>query len=193
MRTAKGGHFYCAGCAIHANRIYELDHAFRCQSRTLEERRQSILRGPISRRYSLALHPSPSGSLSKTQLQQELRGRNLRVADDNTTKSAIQKALTSDLRGQKRVPALLYCSPESSLKHLNLEDYEVLPCEPMHDIAGHIGNVLQELPHHLTPEQSQSGQRCALIVASSKIRQKDPMKVQQLLNTLVEMQEHCIS
>ena len=96
----RGGHFYCAVCAIHANRIYELDHAFRCQSRTLEERRQSILRGPISRRYSLALHPSPSGSLSKAQLQQELRGRNLRVADD-TTKSAIQKALILTCEGKR--------------------------------------------------------------------------------------------
>lgn len=201
----RGGYFYCAGCAIHANRIHELDHAFRCPSITLEERQQSILRGPISRKYSLALRPNPCDNLTKAELEQEIRGRKLTVGT-STTKSAMQKALVSDLRGKKRVPALLYCSPESSLENLNIEDYEVLPCEPMHDMAGHIGNILQELPHHLPPEQAQllrestklategkdkkraCDQRCSIIVASSQMRQKASLKVQQLLNTLVEMQ-----
>ena len=76
----------------------------------------------------------------------------------------------------------------------------------MHDIAGHIGKVLQELPHHLPTEKSKllresiqlategkdkkraCDQCCAIIVGSSQMRQKAPLKVQQLLNTLVEVQ-----
>ena len=43
-----------------------------------------------------------------------------------------------------RVPALLYNNPNANLESLNLGGYEVLPCEPMHDISHHI-----ELPAHI--------------------------------------------
>lgn len=105
-----------------------------------------MLHGSISRKYSLALHPNPCSNLSKAELEQETRGRYLTVT--NNLKSTLQQALSSDLRGEQRVPALLFSSSESSPGE-SLTLYEVFACEPMHDIAGHIGNVLQELPHHL--------------------------------------------
>ena len=111
-----GGYFYCAGCVIHANRIYELYHTFRCRSVTLEERKQYVLHGSISRKYSLALHPNPCSNLSKAELEQETRGRYLTVT--NNLKSTLQQALSSDLRGEQRVPALLFSSSESSLESL---------------------------------------------------------------------------
>ena len=37
-------------------------------------------------------------------------------------------------------------SPESTLGDLNLQDYEVLPFEPLHDLKGYLGSVLRKLP-----------------------------------------------
>jgi len=201
----RGGHYFCSGCAIYDDRIYELDYAFGCQSFTIQERQKSILDGPVTRRNSLLLKPNPCKNLSKNELQQEARARNLKY--DGNLKSTLQQVFVNDLHGQKRVPALLYSTPQASLESLNIESYEVLTCEPMHDLAGHIANILQELPHHLTEEASAllketitlaiggrdkkraCDQRYSIIAASSQMRRKVPLKVQQLLDTLVEMQD----
>ena len=51
-----------------------------------------------------------------------------------------------DLRkGIVNVPALLQGTPEASLKSLGLEIYEIAPTEPLHDIKGHISNLIEEL------------------------------------------------
>ena len=42
--------------------------------------------------------------------------------------------------------SLLMFSPESALGDLNLQDYEVLPFEPLHDLKGYLGSVLRKLP-----------------------------------------------
>ncbi|KAK3696832.1 hypothetical protein QZH41_002382 [Actinostola sp. cb2023] len=42
----RGGHYYCSGCAIHQDRTYELDHAFRCPPVTFKERQEFVLQGP---------------------------------------------------------------------------------------------------------------------------------------------------
>ena len=61
----RGGHYFCAaGCGVHADRIYELDHTFRCRVANYEERRNTVLKGPIGRRLSFALHPRPLQNLN---------------------------------------------------------------------------------------------------------------------------------
>ena len=60
--------------------------------------------------------------------------------------------LTDLLKGAQRVPTLLLHSPQQPLSDLNLENYNVLECEPLHDIKGHIQNVLSVLPEILDKE-----------------------------------------
>ena len=50
------------------------------------------------------------------------------------------------LCGVQRVPSLLMFSPECALGDLNLQDYEVIPFEPLHDLKGYLGSVLRKLP-----------------------------------------------
>ena len=50
------------------------------------------------------------------------------------------------LCGVQRVPSLLMFSPERALGDLNLQDYEVLPFEPLHNLKGYLGSVLGKLP-----------------------------------------------
>ena len=50
------------------------------------------------------------------------------------------------LKGAQRIPTLLTLNPPQTLKALNLEHYEVLDCEPLHDFIGHGYNLLKEIP-----------------------------------------------
>ena len=54
------------------------------------------------------------------------------------------------MHGMQRIPALCVNKPFSGLHELNLADYEVLSCETLHDIAGHIKKLFTELPQSLT-------------------------------------------
>lgn len=58
------------------------------------------------------------------------------------------------MRGVQRVPTLLLFNPIQQLQQLNLEKYAALDCEPLHDLKGHLGNLLKELPYIL-PENLQ--------------------------------------
>ena len=58
----------------------------------------------------------------------------------------MENNLTNELQGVQRVPALLFENPTKDLKDINIEDYEIIVCEPMHDVSKHIDNVLAELP-----------------------------------------------
>ena len=43
-------------------------------------------------------------------------------------------------------------NPSQPLSELNLESYTVLDSEPLHDLKGHLINLLTELPHILSGE-----------------------------------------
>ena len=53
------------------------------------------------------------------------------------------------LKGAQRVPTILIIDPSQSLVDLNLSHYAVLDSEPLHDLKGHLINLLTELPYVL--------------------------------------------
>ena len=70
------------------------------------------------------------------------------ILDTSMTKPVLQEMLEQLLRGVASVPALLLTNPTQSLSSLNIDKYEVVTSEPLHDLKGHI-NLLTELPHIL--------------------------------------------
>ena len=68
------------------------------------------------------------------------------------SKASLQKKLEKALHGMQRLPSLLFSCPQEELNNVNLGRYELL-MEPMHDIANHIKNVFQEIPHHFSDER----------------------------------------
>ena len=64
------------------------------------------------------------------------------------------------MKGIQRAPALLV--PNIGNVDI-LNGYEILGNEPMHDIAGHWKNLLEEIPHHLPKEQKQLFQNISMI------------------------------
>ena len=109
------------------------------------------------------------------------------------------------LGGVQRVPALLFGRPHQPLEEVNLERYEVCPCEPLHDVKGHIKNILTELPKHLHPgepkefvkareivfedKQQYRGYeyRKAILIIANYLDGKVREKVQFLFNSLAEI------
>lgn len=79
---------------------------------------------------------------------------------DGDKKEDYQKALTTELAGQCRVPALLFHAPRTPIEDLGLSNYEILPCEPMHYLSNHITNLLEELPNHVTEDVASVLQEC---------------------------------
>ena len=202
----KGGNYFCSGCAIHASMVDDIDHALNCKLQSLQSKRDAILKGAVARRNSLAFKIKPLKGLSKGEIEEELTSR--KVYDDGT-KAELQGALDEQLCGKQRVPALLFSRPGASLESLNLSKYEILPCEPLHDIGHHIENVLTELPHHLSEDEANVinesiklslgkkeskraiDYRIALVQTTAMAHQSNIVSERPLalLDTLVQMQE----
>lgn len=50
-------------------------------------------------------------------------------------------------------PAALMCDdPTKSANDISIQDYEVLFCEPLHDITNVVQNIITELPFHVPKE-----------------------------------------
>ena len=106
------------------------------------------------------------------------------------------------------MPSLLINNPTQPLSELNLQDYTILDCEPLHDLKGHLGHLLSELPSkvdqslstdikevlhvHLERKETKRGgdYRIAIIHLLALLRQKSPPpKILQLIETAVTISE----
>ena len=86
----------------------------------------------------------PFERLTNNQLKEELRAQE--IYDFGSTKTDTRQSLNEALRGVQRVPSLLLNSPMENIRTLNLENYTILECEPLHDLKGHLSNVFKILP-----------------------------------------------
>ena len=54
-------------------------------------------------------------------------------------RTELEKQLTELQKGHSNFPALLQPSPQTPLASTNLNQYEVFPTEPLHDLKGNFG------------------------------------------------------
>ena len=141
--------------------------------------------------------------MTKQNLIRELNARSIYDGE----KKELEEILKTELHGVQRVPALLFPNPSENLESINCANYEILGFEPLHDIGKHIENLFTELPDHLPSIKASKlktvldlcigaketkrtiDYRCAMIVVSNNLRGSVNSMVQQLLDTLVEIQE----
>ena len=86
----------------------------------------------------------PFERLTSDQLKEELRARE--IYDFGSTKADTRQKLNEALKGIQRVPSLLLHCPTENIQRLNLQNYTILECEPLHDLKRHLSNVLELLP-----------------------------------------------
>ena len=200
----EGGHFFC-NCGCHALMIDDLAHTQGCPLYSIQERVDIVMKhGTVCRRKTLKGKTKPLAGLSRPDLEQELAARGIY---DGKTKQDLQRLL-EEMHAIQRLPALLVCKPKAPLNELHLENYEILPVEPIHDVGHHIENLLLELPHHLSTTEKQAMQesiascmgtketergcdyRETLIKMTSYLQQKKLLtdKPMEALETLTELQ-----
>ena len=68
------------------------------------------------------------------------------------------------------MPALLLTHPTQNLSEIHLDKYEVVASEPLHDIKGHIINIITELPHIL-PEGN-AATKCTHLITNCLSKEK---------------------
>lgn len=90
----------------------------------------------------------PFEGLKVDELRSEFRAR--KMTPNGRTKADLERELTMLRKGIQRFPALLQVFPEKPLKDVHLDQYEISPCEPLHDIKGHMTNIFEEIPKHVT-------------------------------------------
>ena len=137
----KGGNYFCSTCEVNSFMTDDLAHVLNCKVVTLEERQKSIMSGKISLRNSMDQKTKPLSVLKKHELEQELASRGIY---DDGRKDELQILLNKEMRGKQRVPVLLFNNPQARLSKLCLQEYEILPCEPLHDVGHHIENVFTD-------------------------------------------------
>ena len=85
--------------------------------------------------------------MSKDELHEELTQRGIDY--DCVNKKDLEKLLIKEMEGIQRVPSLIFSCPSTDLDDIFLENYEIIGCEPLHDIMNEIKNLLNEIPHHV--------------------------------------------
>ncbi|CAC5389542.1 unnamed protein product [Mytilus coruscus] len=142
----RGGNFSCL-CGVHSKEHMNLECCFKRTPSDLEDRRAVFLKGESLVKIKQG-NINPFQNLTKDELIEELECRGFDTFRLKT-KARLQEEMSDLLHGISRPPALLLHYPEKSLTESNISCYEVLPCEPLHDISNVVQNIIQELPHHV--------------------------------------------
>ena len=167
----KGGHYFCPSCDVHSSFTDNISYSYQLALHSLEDIRQMVLQENIGKERSMKKVTCPFENLNADDLRKELSKRKVDFKGKSTKKD-LYPMLKLTLKGNKRVLILSFYNPSADLEHLNLSFYEVAMVEPMHDIAGHIENILTELPHHMHPKAKELFVKSFSICKAEKERRR---------------------
>ena len=100
------------------------------------------------------------------------------------------------------------CQPETTTEELLLNSYEILPCEPLHDVKGHLNNLYEKIVYHAENKEEKIllqntighvmgdnsckrgvDYRVSLIQLVVMLRNKINEQIYDILDTMCEIQE----
>lgn len=202
----KGGHYFCYGCKLHAECSSSLVHTYKLKAISLQDRIDLIHKSPSSTQRLRNGNTKVLENLDKAGVIDELHQRKINFCSSTPLKDLREK-LTSEMHGVQRLPAIMFGRTDQTLKELNLESYEILCNEPLHDVSNHIKNIYEELPRHLGEDKknvsdmihasfnnkeakNSADHRKSLLVVTNWFSKHLPNSFGYgLLQTLAEMQE----
>ena len=160
--TQIGGTYKCGGCGCKDTMMDDQAHALRCNLWSVRDLQNIAVSGTFGKQPNIL---KPFDQLLVAQLKQELLAR--KHYDINHKKPELRAILVDILKGVQRVPSLMLLDPSQPISHLNLDEYAILDSEPLHDLKGHILNLLSELPYIL-PESVKDECQTRINLCTSK-------------------------
>lgn len=161
----RGGNFSCI-CGVATSDHTNLQCCWNITPMSLDDRQDVLKQGILWKRI-MSGNLNPFQNLKKSDIVEELEARHLETAEK--TKQELQNELSEVLHGICRPPALLLKSTTESTKDIHISDYEVLACEPLHDITNVIQHLIEELPYHVdNPQTKQELEKFALNTIGEK-------------------------
>ena len=120
----KIGKFYSSvGCQTHSSRYQEIAYSFRSSHVTLTDRQKFLMEGEAWKHTQFK--PKTELNARGVPFKAKKKGGFAREVD----------------RSSSNFPPL---AGSTQLKDLGLEQYEVFPTEPLHDLKGHFGNLIKK-------------------------------------------------
>lgn len=149
----RGGNFPCI-CGAKASSHCNLVHCFRREVLSLDDRKGTAVSQVSKRKLaSRQLNPLQVQHMKVADIIAELDSRNIEY--DGTKKAQVKEELINAHHGIARPPALLFQDLCKTADELNLGSYEIVGCEPMHDLTNIVMHVITELPNCLTDPSTQ--------------------------------------
>ena len=142
----KGGHYFCCVCGIKACFVKSLYHSLGLKYTSLQDRVEKILSSYATAAQMKQQNTKYFSNLKKHEIATELQLRGVKYQIDASVKD-LKELLDEEMHGIQRLPALMFFRPHLTLAQLNLQSYEILSTEPLHDISNHTKNLYSELPH----------------------------------------------
>lgn len=134
-----GGTYPCVGCTARCSMFDDVAYSFRAKKHSIADRQTFVIEGKAWRKGGTR----PLDQLRVKELKDELTTRG--ISTDGMRKSEMEEIFDEMRAGINNVPALLQPNPEMCLSDLHLDKYETLPTEPLHDLKGHISNIMDEV------------------------------------------------
>ena len=145
----KNGKYPCWICPANFNSASNLSYVLGLPHQDLQDRMQHVMKTTCSKEKIKEGRTKLYSYLKKHEIIDELHQRDIKFSIDNN-KDILEEKLKSEMHGIQRFPSLMQADPSMIFE---LKNYEILGCEPLHDIKGHIENLYMELPHHLPKSQ----------------------------------------
>ena len=179
----EGENYFYWDCCIPAEYCHDISHTFYTPSVNINSRMNALTATTRSLNMLHNRKLKIYENLSKVDIVDDLHQRNISFYQ-NQTKEFLHKLLKKEVKGIQHVLALLV----PNINNVDiLNNYEVLPNEPMHDIAGHWKNLLAEIPYHL-PKTEKSLFQCISMVGLNK----DTKRAVDYRKTAINLSIHLI-
>ena len=160
--SKQGGTYKCGVCGCQEYSIDDQAHTLQHKWRSPQQLQTLAISGRFGRQPgALRLF-----DLRVKELRSELEARGV-VLDSKMLRADLQIKLNEILT---RVPALLLTNPTQQLASLNLGKYEIVASEPLHNIKGHVINLINEMPTILPPGETRS--KCIHLIDSCLAKEK---------------------
>ena len=121
---------------------------------SLQDRVNKIVKTPASMSKLNQNKTNLYDKMKKHEIAEELRQRNVKFLSTLPAKE-LQSLFDFEMHDIQRLLALLFGKSSFNLQSLNLDSYEILTHEPLHDFMNYIKNLYEELPLHLPKENKE--------------------------------------